>query len=287
MNILNNKKLILFKNNIKIFIKKYNSILHLYKNIKKIFIKKKQKYFKKIFYILKRDNQHKIEKCIQNKIKKNKIKNEVIKEVIKEEVIKEEVIKEEVIKEKVIKEEVIKEEVIKNEVIKEEVIKEVKYDNNIENRNDYTVKFCVFLGRKKNMEILHSYIDLALKEKIIDEYHMFDFSRNINDHNFIQFEYNRLLKIYSNKIYLHNFENNEIKLNKQNISYEKVNWSPFYKEISLKSNDKDIIIKCDDDILFIDIYKLQLLSLQLIVLLYIIISNGHDVIIIIYIICIY
>ena len=59
----------------------------------------------------------------------------------------------------------------------------------------FFVKFFVFLGREKNMKILHSYIELGLKKNIIDEYHMFDFSRDINDHNFIYTEYNRLFNI--------------------------------------------------------------------------------------------
>ena len=70
----------------------------------------------------------------------------------------------------------------------------------------YYVKFCVFLGREQNMKILHSYIELGLNNDILDEYHMFDFSRNINDHNFIFLEYNRLLNIYINKIFLHNYK---------------------------------------------------------------------------------
>jgi hypothetical protein len=118
----------------------------------------------------------------------------------------------------------------------------------------YLVKFCVFLGREKNMIILHSYIELGLKKEIIDEYHMFDFSRNLSDHNFILNEYNRLSKIYINRIFLHNYEENNTFLL---INKKKTDWSPFYKIISSVSKDNDIIIKCDDDILFIDIYQLK------------------------------
>lgn len=116
-----------------------------------------------------------------------------------------------------------------------------------------TIKFCVFLGREKNMILLHSYVELLLKEKIIHEYHMFDFSRNINDHIYIQKEYNRLNNLFLSKIYLHHYEENEILLQKQNL---KNNWKAFYQYIS-KWNNNDIIIKCDDDILFIDVYSLK------------------------------
>ena len=80
---------------------------------------------------------------------------------------------------------------------------------------EYLVKFCVFLGREKNMNILHSYIEIGLQKEILDEYHMFDFSRNLNDHNFILDEYNRLSNIYINRIFLHNYRENNIFLSKK------------------------------------------------------------------------
>jgi phosphoribosylformylglycinamidine (FGAM) synthase PurS component len=111
------------------------------------------------------------------------------------------------------------------------------------------IKFCVFAGRKKNLEILHIYIELGLKEFIIDEYHIFDFSRNIDDHLFILQEYNRLICTYANKIFLYDFF--------KGISISKTDWNPFYKIMSESVLDNDVIIKCDDDILFIDIYSLK------------------------------
>jgi hypothetical protein len=114
----------------------------------------------------------------------------------------------------------------------------------------YNVKFCVFLGREKNMKILHNYVELCLQNSIFNEYHMYDFSRNINDHNFIKSEYNRLNLIFNSKIFLHNFNENK---------FEKIktDWNPFYKELYQNTNENDVIIKCDDDILFIDIYSLK------------------------------
>jgi hypothetical protein len=130
------------------------------------------------------------------------------------------------------------------------ICKKDKKDKKDKNIN---VKFCVFLGREKNMKILHYYLEEALKNNIIDEYHMFDFSRNNNDHLFIIYEFNRLKFIYHNKIYLHNYDNNEIILKKPRV---KTDWNPFYKTIS-KWSDNDVVIKCDDDILFIDINSLK------------------------------
>ncbi len=132
--------------------------------------------------------------------------------------------------------------------------KKVQINENIVARNDrskYTVKFCVFLGRYSNIKILHKYIELSLKNNIIDEYHMYDFSRNIVDHNFIYEEYQRLQYIYINRIFIHNYKENII-----GVKREKYDWSPFYKSIGL-SGENDIIIKCDDDILFIDVFSLE------------------------------
>jgi hypothetical protein len=113
--------------------------------------------------------------------------------------------------------------------------------------NNYNIKFCVFLGREKNLKILHSYIEFALENKIIKEYYMYNFSRNINDNNFIIEEYNRLIKIYPKQIFIyHNINTKRIKQD----------WSPFYKNIA-NSFINDIIIKCDDDILFIDMEALK------------------------------
>ena len=118
--------------------------------------------------------------------------------------------------------------------------------------NNEIVKFCVFAGRKKNIEILHKYIITLLKENIIQEYHIFDFTRNLNDKVFLMESYHNLKLIFNNKIFIHNSEN---KINNINQQYD---WSPFYKTISKKNfYQNSIVIKCDDDILFIDINGLK------------------------------
>ena len=122
-------------------------------------------------------------------------------------------------------------------IYKNKTKNKIKYDG-------YNIKFCVFAGRQKNLEILHSYIELALEKLIINEYHIFDFSRNINDHNFLKSEYERLSKLYNiknnknDRIYLHNYIENEIILKTESLHQQ--NWNPFYKEISENSNDKEV-----------------------------------------------
>ena len=104
------------------------------------------------------------------------------------------------------------------------------------------------------MTILHAYVNTLLKEKIIDQYHIFDFSRNSNDKSFLFDSYQQLNTNYPNQIYLHNYHENNFKQLKPN----QYDWSPFYKKISNKSfYQNSIIIKCDDDILFIDILGLK------------------------------
>ena len=102
------------------------------------------------------------------------------------------------------------------------------------------VKFCVFAGRQKNMCILHSYIKLLLSKHIIDEYHIFDFSRNLIDKQFLFDSYQNLSISFPNKIFLHNYKENNFK-QKKTHQYD---WSPFYSTISKKTfYDNSIIIK--------------------------------------------
>ena len=116
------------------------------------------------------------------------------------------------------------------------------------------VKFCVFAGRQKNMKILQSYIEILLKEKIINQYHIFDFSRNIHDKDFLYDSYKKFKSKFPKQVFIHNYQENDFKQLKQN----QYDWSPFYKTISTKKFYKNtIIIKCDDDILFIDILGLK------------------------------
>lgn len=145
---------------------------------------------------------------------------------------------------------------IQNNKIKDDQIKDNQIKDNIHKK--ITIKFCCFVGRRNNLEILHKYIEKALEEKIIDEYHMFDFTRNINDSNFIYVEYNRLNNIYKNNIFIYNHSENKEKILKNIKDNFKNDWSPFYSVISQKIfYSNSVIIKCDDDILFIELNGLK------------------------------
>jgi len=127
------------------------------------------------------------------------------------------------------------------------------FNHNQKNNKSIQVKFCVFAGRQKNMTVLHKYIIELLRLKIIHEYHIFDFSRKIEDKHFLFESYKNFNKEFNNQIFIHNHKNN-ITIN----NHHQYDWSPFYKTISKKKFYNDsVIIKCDDDILFIDIPGLK------------------------------
>ena len=157
---------------------------------------------------------------------------------------------------KVFKKYIKKHNVRKRIIKKKKILKKkhrVKKHTIISQVDNFLSKFCVFLGREKNIKILHKYIERGLKENIIDEYHMFNFSRNMEDDLYIKNEFNRLISVFPSRVFLYN--NNHIQ---ENIPYQKVDWSPFYSKFSNElSDEKSVIIKCDDDILFIDIYALK------------------------------
>jgi hypothetical protein len=105
------------------------------------------------------------------------------------------------------------------------------------------IKLCSFLGRRLNIEILHCYIEKALDEHIIDEYYLFNFSRNEDDYSFIEEEYKRLYERYNTRIHTFHYGPNH--------------WKMFYTNIENFIGIDDICIKCDDDILYIDLNGLK------------------------------
>jgi hypothetical protein len=86
--------------------------------------------------------------------------------------------------------------------------------------------FTVFAGRKRYMEILLKYVD----KMNVDQVHIWNFSRNKEDDEYI--------KTLPYKIF-------EVQ--------DKTRWDEYYQYYTTNINDEDIIIKCDDDIVYIDI----------------------------------
>ena len=96
--------------------------------------------------------------------------------------------------------------------------------------------FSVFSGRERYMKILSIYIDKLLDQNIIDEVHIWDFIKNENDREFI----NNLCK--KEKYFLKKPDNSS-----------GGPWDGYYKYYYENLNDEDILIKCDDDIVYIDV----------------------------------
>ena len=96
--------------------------------------------------------------------------------------------------------------------------------------------FSVFSGRERYMRILSIYIDKLLDQNIIDEVHIWDFIKNDNDREYI----NNLCK--KDKYFLKIPDNST-----------GGPWDGYYKYYYENLNDEDILIKCDDDIVYIDV----------------------------------
>jgi hypothetical protein len=99
------------------------------------------------------------------------------------------------------------------------------------------VIYTIFAGRKRYLEIQKKYIDTLLHLKLINEVHLWEYTRTKEDENYI--------------IDLCNM-NNKYKLFRPN---NKVawNWKDYYHYYSENIEDDTILIKCDDDVVYIDI----------------------------------
>ena len=122
---------------------------------------------------------------------------------------------------------------------------------------DYRTHLCTFMGRQENLEILLLYIDRALELGAVDNYWMIDMTRCIDDHEYI-YEYQQKLNAkYPGRVHIYNRETRGKELKDLDAIKKGVgSWKTFYKFLD-RFNDNDIIAKCDDDTLYIDIETLK------------------------------
>lgn len=121
----------------------------------------------------------------------------------------------------------------------------------------YTTHLCTFMGRQGNVEILIRYIEQALKIGAVDNYWMIDMTRNVRDHEYIFSEQQRLDSIYPGRVHLYNRETRAKELEDPvAISRGVGSWKTFYKFLE-RFTDNDIIAKCDDDTMYIDVETLR------------------------------
>jgi hypothetical protein len=112
---------------------------------------------------------------------------------------------------------------------------------------DHKIIATTFAGRQDRMFLLVNYILKALELGIIDEYHIWDFSKNNNDKNWLSAlpSLHPNIKLFTN----HHFEGGK-RLDNQ--------WKPYYKFYTIENfSEQTVILKMDDDIVYIDIDKLQ------------------------------
>lgn len=103
------------------------------------------------------------------------------------------------------------------------------------------IYFTIFAGRQRYLSILKNYLDYCLDNKIITEVHLWDFCRDPNDSIYIKkiSEFDCRYKLF---------------LTNHQKSKELYHYSEYYNYYHKQDyQDTDIIIKCDDDIVYIDI----------------------------------
>jgi len=120
---------------------------------------------------------------------------------------------------------------------------------------EYRSNLCTFMGRRNNIEILHKYIEEALNINAIDRYYMIDMTRNIDDHNLIQSERDRLNEKFPGRVFVRN-DDKQKQLLESGEEIVGGSWAPFYSFLD-SFEDNDVIIKCDDDTLYIDVETLK------------------------------
>ena len=115
-----------------------------------------------------------------------------------------------------------------------------------EKQSSRQVIFTIFAGRQPCLEILFWYLDKLLAKGLLTEVHLWDYTRAKSDEKYIE-------RICQEKKY---YKLMKLKNPKKKGSW---NWGEYYSYYSETEEyeDEDIIIKCDDDIVYIDVDKFE------------------------------
>ena len=92
------------------------------------------------------------------------------------------------------------------------------------------VIFTCFAGRRRYLEILKVYIDQLIERRLIDECHMWDYTRDPEDAKWLEANFETIMK-----------------------PNEKYNWHEYYDWYTTERYPDAVIVKCDDDIVYIDV----------------------------------
>jgi len=116
-------------------------------------------------------------------------------------------------------------------------------------KSNKMIYLTIFAGREKFLSILTIYLDILLERGLVDEIHVWDFIRNESDRSYVQ-------TMCEKKGYRLMIPHYPVKTEHK--------WQPYYKYYLECSTitDNDIIIKCDDDIVYIDVDKFEYFTKQ-------------------------
>lgn len=107
----------------------------------------------------------------------------------------------------------------------------------------------VFAGREDRMQILMHYLNKALKEKKLDEIHLWNYSRNDSDTTWVNSLKSDKIKIFASD------DRTKIDYENGGSSWKVDNFSLVWKEYTKEIYEDSLFVKMDDDIVYVDITK--------------------------------
>lgn len=141
------------------------------------------------------------------------------------------------------------------DILYQTINKQLYITQNNNNSKLYSVYYAIFAGRSDYLKIHLHYTDILLKLQLITEVHIWDFTLNETiDSDFIA-NFMKDTSIAGYKLF-HNPSINNIRMTNNKTEYL---WEVFYEHYSMNKRykDNDIVIKADDDIVYIDISQFQ------------------------------
>lgn len=116
------------------------------------------------------------------------------------------------------------------------------------------VYYSIFAGRREILSVHLVYTDILLTRNLVTEVHIWDQTRNIEDCEYIN-AYIRDTDVHGYKIYKRGYNDQFIDKNTTNGYF----WGKYYSHYSKSKlyTDNDILIKADDDIVFLDISRFK------------------------------
>lgn len=121
----------------------------------------------------------------------------------------------------------------------------------------FTSHLCTFMGREENLNMLLRYVERALEIDALDNYWMIDMTRNLDDHELIYREQQRLNERFPGRVHVYNRETRAEELKDLDAIKAGVgSWKTFYEFLTTFGDD-DVIAKCDDDTLYFDVETLR------------------------------